>query len=272
MRTPLLSRAKHLPIPTSVHSEFPSFFFIIRYTFVRISYFVSSSSSPSPSASCADAAANNGGASSTGVSARDDASVSPPASLASADFSAGGAPNENPPNLDVDAAGAGLPSSGVFGGLPKPKPTGLPMLPGAAAPNVKAAGREGEVAEVPKGSLVGVEVGGLSDVPNVRPPANALVLDAEGASVFSESFSFELSADEGNRLLEKIEGVEEGNADEEELDGVSLLLDESPNEKGLLPDDGAPNEKADFRGAVDELLSVLDFSPKVKEADFVESS
>ena len=139
---------KYAPTPCSAHRLFPSSSFIILYTLLRISCVVSSSSSPSPSLSCTDPA-NNGGGSSP-------ASFASPPSLPSSEgcFSFGG-PNTNGFGA-FDAAAKDAGASPSFGGLPKPNPTGFPMLPTAgglpnppnppfpAAPSANLGGVENE--------------------------------------------------------------------------------------------------------------------------------
>lgn len=254
-------------MPTSVHSDCPLLFLSMRYTFVRTSYLVSSSSSPSPSTSCTELCATRGGVSSAGVSALDELVLSP-ASAASADLASavGGAPNEKPPNLDVDAAGLGS-ASGVFGGLPKPKPTGLPMLP--AALNVNGVDLGGGVlvlklkAPLP---FVGVEVNGVSlSVPNARPPPNVLpAVEGLSASLFS-SMLFEPSvAGVVKRLLEKIDGVAADEGSVSLLDGKAKEVEDD--------EDGPPNVKADLSGAAEELLpEAAEGEPNAKEDDLVRS-
>ena len=167
---------------------------------------MSSSSSPAPCKSCTDVVGANVGASSAGVSALDDAPSVSPASLASALLV--GTPNEKPGGFEEKAAGSFMSelASGVRGGLPKAKPTGLPIVP-AEEPKVNA-----ELLLVPKLGLVGVEGVGLSE-PKLKPPPNALV------GALSESFfsPLELSGPE-KRLLENMEGAE----DEEDVAEFSV--------------------------------------------------
>ena len=195
--------------------------------------------------SCTELLAMSGaGASVAGVSARDEASVSPPASLLFVVLITGCAPNVKPPRA---GAGAGrLDSSGVFGGLPKLKPMGLPMLPVDPNPN----GFEDELA--PNSDLVGVDVDGLS--PAVKPPLNTL--DVNEVVVFVASFSsFELIP--LKRLLEKIEGVAFESAG---------LLGGSPKVKAFLDVAVGPRLNADLGGA--GAASLLDDGgPKVNVFD-----
>jgi hypothetical protein len=193
------------------------------------------------------------GASSAGVFALEDApSVSPP-SLGSALLL--GAPNENPRNLDDDAVGFESDSaSGVRGGLPKAKPTGLPRLPPDEEPKASAEGPP----PMPNADLVGVEVRGLSPVPKVKPPAKALV------EAFPESFlsSFETLVEK--KLLEKMEGVV--------VEASAGLLDDEPKVNGLGDDAGGPKVNAVFRGAEVEAASdVTVFSSNANELDLVKS-
>lgn len=157
--------------------------------------------------------------------------MSPPASLLSAVLAVAGAPNVKPPNADAGAGG--FDSSGVFGGLPKLKPMGLPMLPVDPNPN----GFEDEPA--PNSGLVGVDVDGL--FPSVKTPLNTFDVNAD--AVWSASFpSFEAAP--LNRLLEKMEGVVFGS------DG---MLDESPKLKVFL----------DVAGGARAVLLLGDEEPKV---------
>ena len=161
-----------------------------------------------------------------------------------------GAPNVKPLVLGVGDD----PASGVFGGLPKPKPTGLPMLPppldfpklnvafGAAEPNAKGEGAAGE---------------GFS---GVAGPPKILV---RGAESFGLSFcsAFGSSGVIPNGELEKAEGALPKMV-------PSVFFPESPNTNGLLESE-APNWNADLTPldapASENLLESLDgLSPNAK--------
>lgn len=133
----------HVPTPISPHTDLPSLFLAILYTLLLISCVVSSFSSPSPSKSCTDAEGANGWPGSAAVSC----SVSAPG-FDSSDSAAGdptllsaGFAGSLDENTEMGAAASGA----VLDALPKPNPTGLPILP-AGLPNENGEGFEGEVA------------------------------------------------------------------------------------------------------------------------------
>lgn len=233
---------------------------------------VSSSSSPSPSASCADGWDSRGGVSSAGVSPLDESVPAPLSAVSAGWVGAGGAPKEKPANFGAEAVPLDS-ASGVRGGLPKPKPTGLPMLP-AVAPKVNGADFDagGGVLKLnPPPLFVGVEVSaGLSE-PNVRPPPkillDVLVVVGFSASFSFSSLSFELSlVGVVKRLLEKIDGDAADELSAGLPDGKENEVEDEDEE------DGAPNVKADLGGAAEELPpEVADDEPNVKEDVFVRS-
>ena len=214
-----------------------------------------------------------------------------PAPNANEDALAGGAPNENGSALTGPLLLAASSLSVVRGGLPKPNPTGFPMLPAFAVPNpLKTEGLPGEADpnENPlpafslsfSGVVVPVPAEGVAAPKGVDAPDPELerVKGFEGflsslSFSFSSSASLEESAASG--LEPNVEPLPKMEEDEEEapkievedVEGANREVDEDP---GALPpkmevllDDGAPNEKADPGAAPDPEL----VEPK-ENADF----
>ena len=240
---------RSMPTPTSAHCARPSLSLPIRNTLLRISCTVSSPSSPSPSWSCAEPAPSSAGAGGwpspgAGVLSSDESFASPsplplpssPAGTTGAARAAGFAPNEN-----GSALSGGASSPGVFGGLPNPNPTGLPMLPDAAlgGPNENplAAAVEEGVEENEKGE--GADAGALGslssgvvvlvpepllapkgvDVPEPKPKIEgAAGLSLSASASLSLSVSLDASADLPNTDPPKNEGV---------------VVEDAPNREGV---------------------------------------
>ena len=308
--------SRSIPTPRSPHCALPSLSCVNLNTLLLISCVVSSPSSPSPSRSCADPDASSGAgafscdSSPAGVpspdpeepsfflsSADPDPNTDPdevPAPNANEDALAGGAPNENGSALTGPLLLAASSLSVVRGGLPKPKPTGFPMLPAFAVPNpLKTEGFPGEADpnENPlpafslsfSGVVVPVPAEGVAAPKGVDAPEPELekVKGFEGflSSLpfsFSSSASLEESAAKGfepnveplPKMEEEdeeapkmdVDDVEGANKEVEEVDAGGL-----PPKIEVLDDEGAPNEKED--PAVDAVGPEAEVEPKEK-ADF----
>lgn len=165
-----------------------------------------------------------------------------------------GAPNEKPLVVEVGTA----PASGVLGGLPKPNPTGFPMLPlplGFPNPNVGLGELE------PKANGDDEPDDGLSVV---RPPPKTLGLGVESFGLsFCSGFAV---ADTPNIALEKTEGVLPNTFS-------PVFFPESPNANELVELD-EPKAKADLTPFEDGppstglLVSSAGFSPKLDNGLF----
>ena len=153
-------------------------------------------------------------------------------------------------------------ASGVLGGLPKPKPTGFPMLPALGKP-LKRLAFAGDAEPKEKGldeaDFSGVLVAnGLEPVepePKKPPEDEVVVVDAGASFSSGLSASFSLVVSEGlpNVLPPKMEEDElEGPKKEvgpDEVDDVGPF----PNKEE--PDEGAPNEKGD--GALEPVVGAV---------------
>lgn len=255
----IAASTRDIPTPMSPHCAFPSLSFVILYTLLLTSCVVTSCSSPSPSKSCTDVPAGKLAGSGAGVPSPEDPSS---ASLFSSVLLGAGFGAPNAKGRDFTGPSA-LSASGVLGGLPKPKPTGLPMLPalgkppkkelpllGDADPNENAEDAAGEV-------FSGVLVTNGFD-PEVLEPKNMLPLEEEAEGAGAGSFSSDLSASlalalaAGWKLLKRTFSTPDADAGNEvwlKNEGVEDVVDVSGFENKEEPDVDVPNENG--AGAVE---------------------
>lgn len=213
-------------------------------------------------------AARTGVDSGAGVPSPEEASFSSDP-LGSAAF---GAPNAKGRDLTGPSA---LSASGVLGGLPKPNPTGFPMLPALGNPLKKVPllgeADPNENPDDPPGDVFsGVLVTNGFDPPVEIVPKNVLdepepedviAFDVSLSSVLSASLSLEASLDlPPKRLLPKTE-VAEG-AELPKNEGVELD-DALGFENREEPDVDAPNVNG--AGAAELVVEVADEEPKLNE-------
>lgn len=268
--------SRSMPTPMSPHCALPSLSFVILYTLLRISCTVSSSSSPSPSWSCADEVARRGGGWSPLVAAPFSSLFSPSSldSVFSNGLKAGVGAKEN--GNDLTGPFSLAPSSGVFGGLPNPNPTGFPILPAFAAPNAleppKSEGLPGdadpnEKPVFPEDDLSFSEVLSSVFAPKPKGLDNELELEPKREAVADLSASLSMSLPEPPKREGEVEDVGkmdvvEGGMEPPNSDGAEDGVDRADCPKSELPEDGAPNLNADV-GADELELEVNDGEPKV---------
>lgn len=183
-----------------------------------------------------------------------------------------GAPNAKGKDFTGPSA---LSASGVLGGLPKPNPTGFPMLPALGNPLKKVpllgdADPNENPEEPPGDAFSGVLVTNGFDPPVELVPKNVLdepepedviAFDESLSSVLSASLSLEASLDLPlKRLLPKTEAAEGTELPKNE--GVELD-DALGFENKEEPEVDAPNVKG--AGAAELVVEVADEEPKLNE-------